>query len=99
MALYGITLSMVISMGLFILRISKKETTNALAGTYKTTDNLNIRAGAGTNKSIMVTIPKGTAVKNYGYYTKVNGTKWLYVQFTYNNVTYTGFGSGKYLKK
>lgn len=78
---------------------SAKSFSNALAGTYKTTDDLNIRAGAGTNKSIMVTIPKGTTVKNYGYYTEVNGTKWLYVQFTYKNVTYTGFGSGKYLKK
>lgn len=72
---------------------------NSLAGTYKTTANLNVRNGAGTSKKILVTIPKGTAVENYGYYTNVSGTKWLYVQFTYKGVTYTGFASSKYLKK
>lgn len=72
---------------------------SSLAGTYKTTANLNLRDGAGTSKKILVTIPKGTTVKNYGYYTAVSGTKWLYVQFTYKNVLYTGFASGKYLQK
>lgn len=73
---------------------------SSLAGTYTVTASaLNIRNGAGTGKSIMVTIPKGTSVKNYGYYTAVSGTKWLYVQFTYGGITYTGFGSEKYLSK
>ena len=76
-----------------------KSRLDALAGTYKTTASLNVRDGAGTGKKILVTIPKGTAVTNYGYYTTVSGVKWLYVQFTYNNVTYTGFASSKYLKK
>lgn len=76
-----------------------KSKDSSLAGTYKTTANLNMRNGAGTSKSIMVTLPKGTSVKNYGYYTEVSGTKWLYVQVTYNNVVYTGFCSGKYLSK
>lgn len=72
----------------------------SLAGTYSVTaDALNVRAGAGTSKNILTTIPNGTKVKNYGYYTTVSGTKWLYIQFTYKNVTYTGFASGKYLKK
>lgn len=72
----------------------------SLAGTYKVTaNNLNVRSGAGTNKAIMVTIPKGTAVQNYGYYTTYNGVKWLYVQFTYKNVQYTGFASGRYLER
>lgn len=71
-----------------------------LAGTYKVTaTSLNVRAGAGTGKTILVTIPNGTSVTNYGYYTAVSGTKWLYVQFTYNNVTYIGFCSATYLKK
>lgn len=71
-----------------------------LAGTYKVTASaLNVRNGAGITKKIMVAIPKGTAVKCYGYYTAVLGTKWLYVQFTYNGVKYTGFASSKYLKK
>lgn len=70
-----------------------------LSGTYTTTDNLNIRNGAGTNKGIMVTIPKGTKVNNYGYYTTYKGVKWLYVQFTYKGITYTGFAHSDYLKK
>lgn len=71
-----------------------------LAGTYKVTSSaLNVRNGAGITKKIMVAIPKGTAVKCYGYYTAVLGTNWLYVQFTYKGVTYTGFASSKYLKK
>ena len=48
---------------------------------------------------VLTTIPKGTVVKNYGYYTVVNGVKWLYVKFTYKRVTYTGFCSAAYLKK
>lgn len=71
-----------------------------LAGTYKVTASaLNVRHGAGITKKVMVTIPKGTAVKCYGYYTAVLGVNWLYVQFTYNGVKYTGFASSKYLKK
>lgn len=72
----------------------------SLEGTYKVTaSSLNVRNGAGTTKKKMVAIPKGTKVKCYGYYTSVLGTKWLYIQFTYNKVTYTGFASSKYLKK
>lgn len=78
---------------------SAKSFSKQLAGTYKTTADLNIRAGAGTDKPAMVVIPKGTAVQNYGYYTNAKGIKWLYVQFTYGNVTYTGFGCGTYLRR
>ena len=78
---------------------SAKSFLKSLSGTYTTTANLNIRNGAGTNKGIMVTIPKGTKVKCYGYYTAVKNVKWLYVQFTYKNVQYTGFASSDYLKK
>ena len=43
-----------------------------IAGTYTVTaGSLNVRSGAGTNKNILVTIPKGTTVKNYGYYTLI----------------------------
>jgi hypothetical protein len=72
---------------------------SSLAGTYQATTDLNLRNGAGKNKAAMVVIPSGTKVKNYGYYTEVSGTKWLYIQFTLKGVTYTGFASGKYLKK
>jgi hypothetical protein len=70
------------------------------AGTYSVTaTSLNVRCGAGTDKAKLLAIPKGTKVKNYGYYTTVSGTKWILVQFTYKNVTYTGFCSKKYLTK
>ena len=38
----------------------------SISGAYKTTADLNLRAGAGTTKDILVTIPKGTAVSCYG---------------------------------
>lgn len=76
---------------------SKKDA--SLAGTYKTTAGLNIRNGAGTGKSIMVTLPKGTTCKCYGYYSVNAGTKWLYVVATVGGVQYTGFCSSKYLQK
>lgn len=79
---------------------SAKSFLASLAGTYEVTATwLNVREGAGTEHAKMVAIPKGTKVKNYGYYTAVNGTKWLYVQFVYNDVTYTGFASGEHLEK
>lgn len=68
----------------------------SLAGAYKVTaSSLHIRAGAGTGKKSLGTIPNGKTVQCYGYYTKVGGTKWLYV--TYNGIT--GFCSSQYLKK
>ncbi len=73
--------------------------TDSLAGAYKATSNLRVRNGAGTSKTTLVVIPKGTKVQNYGYYTTASGVKWLYIQVTYNNVTYTGFCSGTYLTK
>lgn len=80
--------------------VSAKSFSSALSGTYKVTALwLNVRTGAGTSYKSMVTIPRGTEVKNYGYYTSVNGVKWLLVMFTYKNVTYTGFASSKYLVK
>lgn len=78
---------------------SAKSFLTSLAGTYKSTANLNVRYGAGTSKGKMVVIPKGTQVKCYGYYTMVSKTNWYYIQFTLNGVTYTGFASGKYLKR
>lgn len=72
----------------------------SLSGTYQATSDLNMRAGAGTSKTILTVIPKGGKVSCYGYYTNVNGTKWYYV--TYKNpkgTLFTGFVSSKYLKK
>lgn len=61
---------------------------------YTTTSGLRLRAGAGTNKDIILTIPKGEAVRCYGYYTAVGTEVWLYVSYK----KYTGFVSKKYLK-
>ena len=64
----------------------------SLTGTYKVSwSNINVRNGAGTINKLLVNIPKGTKVQCYGYYSTASLVKWLYVQFKYNNVTYTGF--------
>lgn len=72
---------------------------DSLAGTYVTTADLYCRNDAGTNKKALCLIPKGTEVKNYGFYNTSNGVKWLYIQFTLKGVKYTGFSSKTYLKK
>ena len=80
---------------------SAKSFEKMLAGTYKTIGSLYLRAGAGKGKPDLVIMPDGTKVRNYGYYTLVDGTKWLYVQATVKGVAYTGFCSSntKYLAK
>lgn len=73
----------------------------ALAGTYTVTagSGLHIRNGAGTTKASLTVLPKGTTVRNYGYYTLAGGVKWLYIQVTYQGIQYTGFSSSQYLRK
>lgn len=54
----------------------------SLAGSYTVTASvgLHIRTGASSSKKSLGILPKGTVVKNYGYYnTASNGIKWLYV--------------------
>lgn len=77
-----------------------KSFNRSVAGSYSVTASagLNVRDSAGTGK-VLTTIPKGTVVRNYGYYSVVKGVKWLYVQFTYKRITYTGFYSSAYLTK
>jgi len=70
----------------------------SIAKTYKTTANLYLRNGAGTNKKALVLMPKGTQVQCYGYYSISNGAKWYYIQVTLGGVLYTGFSSSIYLK-
>lgn len=73
-----------------------KSFNKAYAGTYKTTTELNLRAGANTSKALITKMPKGAEVQCYGYYTKESdGTVWLYVK--YGN--YVGFAGSGYLKK
>ena len=75
---------------------SAKSKDTSLAGTYTVTASaLNIRSGAGTSKKSLGTLPNGTAVRCYGFYTAVSGTKWLLV--VVNGIT--GFCSMKYLRK
>ena len=71
-----------------------KSKSSAYSKSFTTTANLNLRSGAGTGKDIITTIPKGSKVTCYGYYTKAGSTIWLYVQYG----KYTGFVSKKYLK-
>lgn len=71
----------------------------SLAGSYTTTDDLNMRDDAGTKHSILVTIPKGTKVQCYGYYSTSGMYKWLYVAANVGGVWYTGFVSKAYLTK
>lgn len=84
--------------------VAAKSFNKKLAGTYKVnssdgTMNVRTKPGVLTDSTIMVNIPNGTEVKCYGYYTTVSGVKWLYIRFTYEGVTYTGFCSGNLLKK
>lgn len=79
---------------------SAKSFSKSLAGTYKTTTDLNMRTGAGTSKSVITVIPKNKNVTCYGYYTYFNGAKWCYVIYKDSNeIKYNGFVSGNYLKK
>lgn len=65
------------------------------AGLYEVTSaDLKLRAGADTKYAVLDSIPKGEAVRCYGYYTKeADGTVWLYV--IYNGQV--GFVSKRYL--
>lgn len=74
----------------------------SIAGTYEVkSSTLNVRIGASSKKDKVIEIPKGTKVQNYGYYTinSTSKTKWLLLQFKYNNNVYIGFGNIKGLKK
>ena len=67
-----------------------------LAGEYKVTASaLNLRAGAGTGKTILAVMNNGEKVHCYGYYNDCNGVKWLYV--VYKNIV--GYASSRYLNK
>lgn len=76
---------------------AKKKDAN-LAGTYITTANLYLRNDAGTNKKALCLIPKGTPVRNYGYYNLSGSTKWLYIEVVLDGVKYTGFSCSSYLR-
>lgn len=72
---------------------------SSLAGTYKVTatDGLNMRYKPGvlTKDNVILAIPYGASVRNYGYFTKVDGTKWLYIAYKDK----VGFIHSGYVKK
>lgn len=70
-----------------------------LSGVYKTTDALKLRDGAGTNKKLLVKMPKGAKVTNYGYYSNVGNVKWFYVEYVCGDMQYTGFCCSTYLAR
>lgn len=71
----------------------------SLAGSYRVTANsgLNLRYEPGKldDAYIILTIPVNAVVHNYGYYTTVNGVKWLYVEYRGQ----VGFVHSSYLRK
>lgn len=66
---------------------------------YKTMADLYCRNDAGTNKKALCLIPKGTIVKCYGYYTKVNNVNWLFITVRLDGIEYAGFSSRDYLER
>lgn len=71
----------------------------SIAGIYQATANLFMREGAGTNKKVMVKMPKGTSVTCNGYFSTYNGVRWYYIVAVVDGVTYTGFSSSTYLRR
>lgn len=70
---------------------------NAISGLWKTTANLYCRNDSGTNKKALCLIPKGTTVRNYGFYNITNGAKWLLVEVVLGDTLFTGFCHSGYL--
>lgn len=58
-----------------------------IAGAYHTNDRYKLRIGAGMNKRVILTMPAGTGVRNYGYYTG----DWYLVKAVVDGYTYTGY--------
>ena len=74
-----------------VVRTIKTESASSfdrkIAGAYHTNDRYNLRVGAGMDKTIILTLPAGTSVRNYGYYTG----KWYLVKAVVNGIVYTGY--------
>ena len=73
----------------------------SIAGTYivNSRTGLNVRDGAGTSFKVLVAIPLGKKVENYGYYTDAQGIRWLYIAFEQSGVKYIGFASSEWLSR
>lgn len=77
--------------------VPAKSKDESLRGAYTTTTYLNMRAKPGVlqKDNIIMEIPKGAKVHNYGYYTMVNGVKWLFIAYKGKE----GYSTIEYLKK
>ena len=71
-------------------KYNESSSSSSTSSSYKTTDNLRIRSGRGTNYSTLTTIPKGTTVT-------VTDIKDNWGKVTYNGKT--GYSSMKYMTK
>ena len=71
----------------------------SIAGTYVTTDELNVRNNAGVKNSVIGVLPKGTKCHCYGYYSNSGLTKWYYIVATVGTTQYIGFVSSAYLRR
>lgn len=60
--------------------IPAKSFSISVAHKYTTKTELTLRYGPGTGYQAVKTLPKGTKVRCYGFYSKVSGVRWLYVQ-------------------
>jgi hypothetical protein len=69
----------------------------SIAGKYTVDTDLYLRNGPGVLHSVLTTLPEGATVYNYGYYDKILGKTWLYVEYHTKDTIYTGFASAKYL--
>lgn len=58
-----------------------------IAGAYHTNDRYHLRVGAGMDKTVILTLPAETGVRNYGYYTN----EWYLVKAVVNGIVYTGY--------
>lgn len=79
-----------------VKRDPAKSFSKAFSRNYTVTASaLNMRAGAGKDKTVLTTLKKGAAFRCYGYYTQQpDGTVWLYGVSGEN----TGYCSLRYLK-
>lgn len=59
------------------LQVAKRKSA-AYNKAYKTTVDLNMRSGAGTDFPVLTTLKKGAAFRCYGFYNMVGSTVWLF---------------------
>lgn len=71
---------------------------NAIAGVYQTVNGTQLCASAGAENTSFLALHEDTEIYCYGYYTRVDGTKWYYVQCYQDGNVFTGFCSSENLK-